>query len=61
MTFTLKSSKNDPVKTYISEDGKYKIIKRPNSMYILKGNFSLFNTLGDELGRFNTLEKAMNF
>ena len=29
MTFTLKSSKNDPVKTYVSEDGFYKIVKKP--------------------------------
>jgi len=61
MTFTLKSSKNDPVKIYVSEDGSYKIVKRPSkSTYTLMGNFSIFNIMGEVIGEFNTLEEAMN-
>lgn len=58
MTFTLKSSKIDPVKTYVSEDGFYKIIKRPGKAYELK-RISLFNIMGETIGEFDTLEDAI--
>lgn len=61
MTFTLKSSKSDPVKTYVSEDGFYKIIKKPSKdSYTLK-RYSLFEMMGEVIGEFKTLEEAMNF
>ena len=59
MRFTLKSSKKDPVKIYVSEDGFYKIIYRSSKkVYELK-KISLFDILGETLGNFTTLEEAI--
>lgn len=60
MKFTLKSVKNDPVKTYVSEDGFYKIIKRPGCDYRLI-YVSLFNIMGETIGEFKTLAAAENY
>lgn len=61
MIFTLKSSKKDSVKTYVSEDGFYKIVKKPSqSTWTLK-RVSLFDTIGEVIGEYNSLEEAMNF
>ena len=57
MKFTLRSAKNDPVKTFVSDDGFYKIIKRPTSKYILM-SVNLFNIMGTEIGEFDTFEEA---
>ena len=59
--FTLKSSKSDPVKTYVSEDGFYKITKKPSdSKWTLK-KVSLFNTMGEKMGEFDTLKEAIKY
>ena len=58
MKFVLVSMECDPVKIYASENRAYKIYKRGNA-YTLKGNFSVFNILGDDLGIFNTLKEAI--
>lgn len=58
MIFTQTSSKKDPVITYTSNDGFYKITKRANTGYILK-KVSLFNILGDVIGEYSTLEEAI--
>lgn len=60
MAFTLRSSKNDPVKTWSNENGTLKIIKKANTGYVLK-QISLFNLMGEVIGEFDTLEEAMNF
>ncbi len=59
MKFTLKSSKNDPVKTYVSEDGLYKITKRPSKKTWTLKRVSLFDIMGETIGEYNTLEEAM--
>ena len=59
MTFTLKSSKYDPVKTYVSENGFYKITKRPSKATWTLIRISLFGS--EIIGEFNSLEEAMNF
>ena len=59
MRFTLKSSKKDPVKTYVSEDGFYKIIYRPSKKTYELKKISLFDILGETLGNFTTLEEAI--
>lgn len=59
MTFTLKSSKNDPVKTYVSEDGFLKITFRPSTKKYTLKRISLFNILGETLGEFDSLEEAI--
>lgn len=51
--------KNDCVTTYTSEDGFYKITKR-GGIWTLK-RISLFNILGEEIGRFDSLEEAQNY
>lgn len=61
MTFTLKSDKRDAVKIWATEDGFYKIFKRPSkSTYELK-EYSLFNIMGETIGEYDSLEEAMNF
>ncbi len=59
MRFTLKSSKKDPVKTYVSEDGFYKIIYRPSKKTYELKRISLFDIFGETLGNFITLEEAI--
>lgn len=61
MTFTLKSSKKDPVKIYVSEDGFYKIVKKPGKETFTLRRVSLFDTLSEVIGEYSTLEEAMNF
>lgn len=61
MTYKLKSSKYDKVKTYVSEDGFYKITKRPNEDKWTLKRVSLFNIMGEVIGEFNTLEEAINY
>ena len=61
MTFALKSSKKDPVKTYVSEDGFYKIVKKPSKETFTLKRVSLFDTIGEVIGEYATLEEAMNF
>lgn len=56
-TFKKVSASFDPVETYVTEDGFYKIIKR-RGVYTLK-HLSLFNILGETLGEFETLEDAI--
>ena len=58
--YKLTSMEIDPVKIWSSEDGLYKIIKRPNTGYVLK-KYSLLDILGEELGEFETLEEAMSY
>lgn len=60
MTFALRSSKKDPVKTWSNENGTLRITKKANTGYILK-RISLFNLMGEVIGEFGTLEEAMNF
>ena len=61
MKFSLKSDKRDPVKTYVSEDGFWTIVKRPSSpVWVLKRH-SLFNILGEVVGEYGSLEEAMDF
>lgn len=61
MKFTLKSDKRDAVKIYVSEDGFYKIFKRPNKNTWELKEYSLFNIMGETIGEFDSLEEAMNF
>lgn len=58
MRFYKKSSKNDPVITYVSEDGFIRITKRPSTNWIAK-RISIFNIMGDVIGEYETLEAAM--
>ena len=58
MKFNLKSSKKDPVKTYVSEDGFVRITKRPSSRWIVK-RVSMFDILGETIGEFDSLEEAV--
>lgn len=60
MNFTKKENKYDPVITWVSDDGFWKIIKRPGKDYELR-NVSLFNIMGEVVGTFKTLKEAMNF
>lgn len=60
MEFKKVSAKNDPVQVYATEDGFYKIIKRPSRDYYELKRYSLFNIMGETIGRFETLEEAMN-
>ena len=59
MKFTLKSSKKDPVKIYVSEDGFYKIVKRPSKATWTLKRVSMFDIMGETIGEFKTLEEAM--
>ena len=61
MKFTKVSSKSDPVIIYRSDDGFYKIIKRPGENVWTLKQISLFNIMGEVIGKFDTLEEAMNF
>ena len=61
MKFTKTSSMSDPVITYCSEDGFYKITKRPGDNFWVLKRVSMFNILGEVVGKFDTLEDAMNF
>ena len=59
MKFTRGSSKMDKVITYASEDGFYKISKRPSENAWVVREYSLFNILGDEIARCSSLEEAI--
>lgn len=59
MKFTLKSSKKDPVKTYVSEDGFYKIVKRPSKATWTLKRVSMFDIMGETIGEYKTLDEAM--
>lgn len=60
MNFTLKSAKNDPVKIYVSDDGFYKIVKRPSSAKYVLLRVDLFHIMGEVIDEFDTLADAMN-
>lgn len=55
--FKKVNAKNDPVECWVSEDGFYRITKR-GGVYTLK-YISIFNLLGEEIGRYASLEDAM--
>ena len=58
-TFKNVTPKHDCVTTYASNDGFYRIVKRPSvSKWIVK-EYSLFNMLGTIVGEFDTLEDAI--
>lgn len=59
MTFKKVSAKNDPVITYATDDGFYKIIKRPSSSKWIAKEYSLFNILGTVIGEYDSLEAAL--
>lgn len=61
MKFTKTSSKIDPVVTYTSEDGFYKITKKPGDTFWTLKRISMFSIMGEVVGNFDTLEDAMNF
>lgn len=60
MTFTKKSASYDPVVTYVSEDGFYKITKKPGENFWTLKQVSMFDIMGTVIGKYNTLEEAMN-
>ncbi len=60
MTFKRTSASFDPVITYTSEDGFYKITKKPNENYWTLKRVSLFDIMGTVIGEYSTLEEAMN-
>lgn len=60
MKFNRVGAPYDCVKTYKSEDGSVKLIKRPDEKYwIAKSHFCLHNQTGEEIGRYKTLEEAI--
>lgn len=61
MKFTKTSSKIDPVITYSSEDGFDKITKKPGDTFWTLKRISMFSIMGEVVGKFDTLEDAMNF
>lgn len=58
MKFIRRSSKKDPVITYRSEDGFFSITKRPSVQGWVLKQHSLFDVMGEEIGRFATYESA---
>ena len=60
MTYKRTSASFDPVITYTSEDGFYKITKKPNENCWTLKQISLFNIMGEVIGKYNTLEEAKN-
>lgn len=60
MNYRKTSSNLDPVITYTSEDGFYRITKRPSQDFWTLKRISLTNILGTVIGTYSTLEEAMN-
>lgn len=60
MTYKRTSASFDPVITYTSEDGFYKITKRPSENYWTLKVVSMFSIMGEVIGKYATLEEAMN-
>lgn len=58
MKFTSKSMKNDPVQVWNSEDGFYKIVKKPSTNYMVL-QISLFSIMGETIGEYDSLEAAI--
>lgn len=59
MTFKRVSSPKDPVITYATDDGFYKISKRPSCSKWIAKEYSIFNILGTVIGEYDTLEAAI--
>lgn len=60
MMYKKTSASYDPVITYTSEDGFYKITKKPSENVWTLKVFSMFSIMGEVVGKYNTLEEAMN-